>query len=560
MPFFSASLPYTLENLAHDSFHSHYDLGVFCKRKFLTWACGQNLGLNMRKENVRMYSKEEREKAIKLYIKYDKCAADVIRELGYPDRKTLVKWYRTYVERGVLFEQYPRSSTYSLEQKKTAVDYYLEHGRNLSRTTRTLGYPSRETLRSWCKELVPGFCNRHVSGIKVSKEQKKEVVFEPYTRTDIAKDVAKKYGITQERLYNWKKELFLWGEDIAMDKEKDKSLPDDRDALLSEIETLKRQIERLKLEKDILERTVEIIKKDPGVDPKKLTNKEKAELVDALRDKYSLKELLDCLGLARSSYFYHRKIALLPDKYEMLRHHIKELFDKNYGCYGYRRIHALLARERICVSEKVVRRIMLECGLVVTVRKKRKYNAYESEKLPTTEDLIKRNFYAEAPNVKWITDITEFSIPAGKVYLSPIIDCFDGLVVSWSIGTSPNAELVNSMLDRAIETLKKGEHPIIHSDRGSHYRWSGWVSRIDKVGLKQSMSQKACPQDNAACEGFFGLIKNEMFYNRSWKGVSIKEFIEILDTYLVWYNEKRVKLSLGIMSPIEYRQTLGLAA
>ena len=98
-----------------------------------------------------MYSKEEREKAIKLYIKYGKCGADVIRELGYPDRKTLVKWYRTYLEKGVLFEQYPRSSTYSLEQKKTAVDYYLEHGRNLSRTIRALGYPSRETLGSGVK-------------------------------------------------------------------------------------------------------------------------------------------------------------------------------------------------------------------------------------------------------------------------------------------------------------------------------------------------------------------------------------------------------------------------
>ena len=507
-----------------------------------------------------MYSKEEREKAIKLYIKYGKCGADVIRELGYPDRKTLVKWYRTYLEKGVLFEQYPRSSTYSLEQKKTAVDYYLEHGRNLSRTIRALGYPSRETLRSWCKELVPGFCNKHISGIKVNKEQKKEVRFEQYTRTDIVKDVAKKYVITQEKSYNWKKELFLGSEHIAMDKGKNKSQPpDDRDTLLSEIEALKRQIKRLKLEKDILERTVEIIKKDPGVDPKNLTNKEKVELVDALRDKYSLKELLDCLKLARSSYFYRRKIALLPDKYEKLRHHIKRLFDENYGCYGYRRIHALLVREGICVSEKIVRRIMAECDLVV-VRKKRRYNAYKGEKAPAAENLIRRDFYAEAPNVKWITDITEFSIPAGKVYLSPIIDCFDGLVVSWSISSRPDAELVNSMLDRAIETLKEGEHPIIHSDRGGHYRWPGWVLRVAKAGLRQSMSRKACPQDNAACEVFFGLIKNEMFYNRSWKGVSIREFIEILDTYLAWYNERRVKLSLGLKSPIEYRRALGLTA
>jgi putative transposase len=190
--------------------------------------------------------------------------------------------------------------------------------------------------------------------------------------------------------------------------------------------------------------------------------------------------------------------------------------------------------------------------------KKRKYNAYQGENAPAADNLIKRDFHAEAPNVKWITDITEFSIPAGKVYLSPIVDCFDGLVVSWSIGTSPNAELANSTLDRATKTLKDGEHPLIHSDRGGHYRWPGWISIISKADLKQSMSRKGCLQDNAACEGFFGRIKNEMFYNRSWNEVSLTDFINILDRYLVWYNEKRIKLSLGNMSPLEYRQNLGL--
>ncbi len=207
-----------------------------------------------------------------------------------------------------------------------------------------------------------------------------------------------------------------------------------------------------------------------------------------------------------------------------------------------------------------MRRIMSECGLYVVMKKKRRYNAYQGESAPAADNLLNRDFHAEAPNVKWVTDITEFSIPAGKVYLSPIIDCFDGLVVSWAIGTSPNAELANSMLDRAIKTLRAGEHPVIHSDRGGHYRWPGWVSRIAGAGLKQSMSRKGCPEDNAACEGFFGRVKNEMFYNRSWHVVSIDEFIDILDKYLIWYNEQRIKVSLGGMSPMEYRLSLGLVA
>lgn len=131
---------------------------------------------------------------------------------------------------------------------------------------------------------------------------------------------------------------------------------------------------------------------------------------------------------------------------------------------------------------------------------------------------------------------------------------------SWTIGTSPDAELVNTMLDNAINTLAEGEHPLIHSDRGCHYRWPGWLSRMEQARLQRSMSKKACSPDNAACEGFFGRLKNEMFYNRSWQGVSIEDFIDILNRYIYWYNEKRIKMSLGGMSPLQYRRSLGLTA
>ena len=161
-------------------------------------------------------------------------------------------------------------------------------------------------------------------------------------------------------------------------------------------------------------------------------------------------------------------------------------------------------------------------------------------------------------NEKWLTDITEFAIPAGKVYLSPIVDCFDGLLVNWNISTSPDALLVNSMLDDAAKLLSVGEKPIIHSDRGVNYRWPGWIDRMEKNGFIRSMSKKGCSPDNSACESVFGRIKNEMFYNADWSGVNISEFISILNDYLYWYNEKRIKKSLGYLSPIEYRHRLGL--
>ena len=140
-----------------------------------------------------------------------------------------------------------------------------------------------------------------------------------------------------------------------------------------------------------------------------------------------------------------------------------------------------------------------EC-LIVAANRRRRYGSYLGEISPAPENLIDRDFQAGAPNEKWLTDITEFQIPAGKVYLSPTIDCFDGLVVSWTIGTRPDADLVNTMLDAAIETVATSEtRPVIHSDRGAHYRCSGWLSRVHDAKLIRSMSRKGCSPDNAAC-------------------------------------------------------------
>ena len=109
--------------------------------------------------------------------------------------------------------------------------------------------------------------------------------------------------------------------------------------------------------------------------------------------------------------------------------------------------------------------------MIVRCKRRCKYNSYQGEITPAVENIIARDFHSEALNEKWLTDITEFHIPAGNIYLSPIIDCFDGLPVSWTISTSPDADLVNILLDLAIAPLKDGEHPIVHSDRGAHYRW-----------------------------------------------------------------------------------------
>lgn len=211
------------------------------------------------------------------------------------------------------------------------------------------------------------------------------------------------------------------------------------------------------------------------------------------------------------------------------------------------------------LSEKVVQRLMKQECLVVAANRKRRYGSYLGEISPAPENLIHRDFQADSPNEKWLTDITEFQIPAGMVYLSPMIDCFDGLVVSWTLGTRPDSDLVNTMLDAAIERVSESESkPIIHSDRGAHYRWPGWLQRVHNAKLTRSMSRKGCSPDNAACEGFFGRLKTELFYPRSWQDVSVDQFIGTVDAYIRWYNEKRIKISLGSLSPVEYRASLGI--
>ncbi|MFT9078283.1 MAG: IS3 family transposase [Ethanoligenens sp.] len=368
--------------------------------------------------------------------------------------------------------------------------------------------------------------------MKYTLEQKKEAVIEFSSGDSSAVSVAKALKVSRNSLYKWKREML--GEECVgkMSHGNRAPLPDDRDMLLAEVESLKRHVYHLQMERAILEKTAEIIKKGQGINPRELANAEKARLIDALRAVFPLKELFAELNISKSSYFYQRKVQALPSKYADLRTKMKELFRDNPARYGYRRIHAQVKSNGNIVSEKVIRRIMKEEQLFVPLRRKRVYCSYQGEISQAVENLVARDFHAEAPNKKWLTDLTEFHVPAGKVYLSPIVDCFDGMVVSWTVGTSPDAELVNTMLDEAILHLPEGEHPIIHSDRGCHYHWPGWISKMENAGLTRSMSKKGCSPDNSACEGFFGRLKNEMFYNRSWQDVSIEQFVDVLNRYI----------------------------
>ena len=512
-----------------------------------------------------MYSYEERIRAVRLYINLGKRTGATIRQLGYPTKNALQSWHREYEQGHDLPVGYARSKPkYSDEQKRVAAQHYLDHDRCLAGTLKALGYPCRDTLAAWVDELHPETRKRVVGkapSVPRPQALKQAAVIELCTRQTSAQAIAQKLAVSRGVLYKWKNQL-LGPEAPASMKPHNNSPPDpERAELERQVQTLRRDIRQLQLEHDILKKANEIIKKDLGVNLQLLTNQEKTRLVDALRDAYGLPELFAELDLARSSYFYHRARLRGADKYADARLAITDVFERNHRCYGYRRMRAALGRQKFSLSEKVVRRLMRQECLVVAAKRRRRYGSYLGEISPAPDNLINRDFQATTPNEKWLTDITEFQIAAGKVYLSPMIDCFDGLVVSWTIGTRPDAALVNTMLDTAIETLANSDdRPVVHSDRGGHYRWPGWLSRMHNAKLIRSMSRKGCSPDNAACEGFFGRLKTELFYPRDWQSTTLEQFIQAVDTYLCWYNEKRIKISLGSLSPLEYRASLGLTA
>ena len=511
-----------------------------------------------------MYSYEDRIRAVELFIQLGMRVRPTIRQLGYPSKNSLKGWYREYQQRQDLPKSYAgREPKFSQEQKAAALEHYLAHDRCIAATMRALGYPGRGTLTKWIREAIPEARKAIVGSVgqrRYSESLKQTGVVELCTRQESAQAVADKLGVCRPTLYNWKNQL-LGREAPASMKHPHRSVQQrERDELELQVAVLRREVRQLRLEQDLLNKANELLKKGLGVNLQFLSNREKTLLIDALREHYGLPELLAQVGLARSSYFYHRARAVVGDKYLQVRQSITEIFESNHRCYGYRRLQASLTRQQGPISEKVVQRLMKQAHLVVPKPKKRRYASYLGEISPAPENIINRDFQASAPNEKWLPDITEFQIPAGKVYLSPIIDCFDGMVVSWTIGTSPDAELVNTMLDAAIETVAETtERPVVHSDRGGHYRWPGWLSRMSEANLTRSMSRKACSPDNAACEGFFGRLKNELFYPRDWRLATIEQFIEAVDSYIRWYNEKRIKISLGSLSPIEYRVSLGLA-
>ena len=276
---------------------------------------------------------------------------------------------------------------------------------------------------------------------------------------------------------------------------------------------------------------------------------------------YTVSVLCQIAEISRSGYYkwLHREKSKRELQNEKLILLISEAYEERDGILGYRQMTIKIRREHnVKVNHKRIYRLMKVVGLKSVCRKK-KYNYIKSTPEVTAENVLKRDFKAKDTCEKWLTDVTEFKYGDGKkAYLSAILDLGDRSIVSYVIGHSNNNALVFETFDLAT-TVYPNANPIFHSDRGFQYTNKTFKAKLDKAGMTQSMSRVARCIDNGPMEGFWGILKSEMYYLHKFNDYeSLRKAIE---EYINYYNTRRYQKRLNCMTPIEYRNYLsGISA
>lgn len=293
----------------------------------------------------------------------------------------------------------------------------------------------------------------------------------------------------------------------------------------------------------------------------------KYQTIYELHDKYgySIESMCVFLGVARSSYYkwLGRECPNSEVENEKISELVKEIHD-NDPTKGYRRIKDDLFRDYgIKANDKRILRICRAIG----VRSNIKYNRHgctvnDRNPMHTAENILDRKFTADAPNEKWVTDVTEFKYYVNgekcKIYLSVILDLFDRRVVAYEVGESNNNNLVFQTFDHAVE-LYPNAHPLFHSDRGFQYTNTAFHQKLMDAQMTQSMSRVGRCLDNGPMEGFWGMLKRERYYGIRFE--SKEQLMTMISSYIEYYNSRRYQRKLGVLTPLEkYKQYYETAA
>ena len=232
---------------------------------------------------------------------------------------------------------------------------------------------------------------------------------------------------------------------------------------------------------------------------------------------------------------------------------IRKIFDKHKGRYGVRRIHHELLNIGYKANHKKVQRLMHKMDLKGK-RPKEKYHSYKGEVGKIANNIISRNFKADKPDEKWTTDVSQFSLPFGKCYLSPILDMYTNEIISYDLSLHPNYEQITNMLDRAFEDHPDLKGLIFHSDQGWQYQMKEYRKALEDKGIRQSMSRKGNCIDNCIMETFFSRMKNEMFYGCESQYKTFEQFYKAVEEYIHYYNNERIQAKTKWMPPAKYRE------
>ena len=266
------------------------------------------------------------------------------------------------------------------------------------------------------------------------------------------------------------------------------------------------------------------------------------------REKYSISEMCRFFEVSRSGYYGYVSRMDIPAKDLPLAEKIKECQSECGKTYGYRRVHTWLERKGIYHNPKTILRVMQKYNLLSVVRRK-KYRNY-GEYLHKYPNLLNRDFSAERPNQKWVTDISYIHTKQGVLYLSIIRDLYDNSIVAYKTGTEQNVNLVLSTIKSAMKKEKVTAELQLHSDQGFQYTSQGYFKLTQSYGITPSMSRRGNPYDNALAENFFSILKTECIYR-----VKLQTFEEarlLIDRYIYFYNHQRIQLKTKL-TPLEKR-------
>ncbi|MFC4410351.1 IS3 family transposase [Chungangia koreensis] len=440
---------------------------------------------------------EEKLDVVNRYLSGVEGYESIAQSIGI-EKSSVIEWVKLYEHHGE--EAFRKSYTsYTIEFKLDVLNYMNDYGTSLRETAAIFNIPSSSTLTVWRNQLETG-------GIDALQPKKKG-----------------RYSMSKDNPKVMKEEVQAEGS----------------------MEALQAEVERLRMENAYFKK-VECLSSKQG----KITKQDKAQVVYELRHEFQVKALLKLAGVPRSTYFYWVKNFGRPDRDAELKALIRLIYDEHQGRYGYRRIRDELKNRGYVVNHKKVQRIMKELGLKCLVRMK-KYRSYKGTVGKVAPNVLERNFKTDKPNEKWVTDITEFKLFGEKLYLSPMLDLYNGEIITYTIGRRPTYSLVSTMLDQAFERIKDEDELMIHSDQGWHYQMKKYQHALKARGITQSMSRKGNCYDNAVMESFFGILKSEFLYLKEFD--SVEHFIKELENYIDYYNHKRIKTKLKGKSPVQYR-------